>query len=106
MHARVVASVVIDQLVDFYRLFIDVAGVNMKAPWNLIRFLPMAKRLMAAGRLPALLFAVAGKAASEGNRLGKLKDDLKLLQALCLAYWRGVYRASSGKGNQIGRGHV
>ena len=69
----------------------------MKAPWNFIRYLPMAKRLMAAGRLPALLFAVAGKAASEGNRLGKLKDDLKLLQALCLAYWRGEYRAISGK---------
>ena len=69
----------------------------MKAPWNLIRYLPMAKRLMAAGRLPALLFAVAGKTASEGGRLGKIKDDLKLLQALCLAYWRGEYRAISGK---------
>ncbi|MFJ3484185.1 YkvA family protein [Pseudomonas sp. NPDC090202] len=69
----------------------------MKAPWNLLRYLPMAKRLMAAGRLPALLFAVAGKAATDGNRLGKLKDDLKLLQALCLAYWRGEYRAISGK---------
>jgi len=81
----------------FRSIFIDIAGVNMKAPWNFIRYLPMAKRLMAAGRLPALLFAVAGKAASEGNRLGKLKDDLKLLQALCLAYWRGEYRAISGK---------
>jgi uncharacterized membrane protein YkvA (DUF1232 family) len=78
-------------------IFIDIAGGNMKAPWSFIRYLPMAKRLMAAGRLPALLFAVAGKAASEGNRLGKLKDDLKLLQALCLAYWRGEYRAISGK---------
>jgi uncharacterized membrane protein YkvA (DUF1232 family) len=69
----------------------------MKAPWNLIRYLPMARRLMAAGRLPALLFAVARKGAGEGNRLGKLKDDLKLLQALCLAYWRGEYRAISPK---------
>ena len=67
----------------------------MKAPWNLIRYLPMARRLMAAGRLPTLLFAVARKGAGEGNRLGKLKDDLKLLQALCLAYWRGEYRAIS-----------
>jgi uncharacterized membrane protein YkvA (DUF1232 family) len=78
-------------------IFIGNDGVDMKAPWNLIRYLPMARRLMAAGRLPGLLFAVAGKAASEGGRLGKLKDDLKLLQALCLAYWRGEYRAISGK---------
>jgi uncharacterized membrane protein YkvA (DUF1232 family) len=69
----------------------------MKVPWNLLRYLPMAKRLMAAGRLPALLFAVARKGAGEGNRLGKIKDDLKLLQALCLAYWRGEYRAISPK---------
>jgi len=69
----------------------------MKAPWNLIRYLPMARRLMAAGRLPTLLFAVARKGAGEANRLGKLKDDLKLLQALCLAYWRGEYRAISPK---------
>jgi uncharacterized membrane protein YkvA (DUF1232 family) len=69
----------------------------MKAPWNLIRYIPMARRLMTAGRLPALLFAVARKGAGEGNRLGKLKDDLKLLQSLCLAYWRGEYRAISGK---------
>jgi len=69
----------------------------MKTPWNLIRFLPMAQRLLNRGRLPALLFAVARKGAGEGNRLGKLKDDLRLLQALCLAYWRGEYRAISPK---------
>lgn len=69
----------------------------MKIPWNLLRYLPMAQRLLAAGRLPALLFAVARKGAGEGNRLGKLKDDLKLLQSLCLAYWRGEYRAISPK---------
>ncbi|MDY7561193.1 YkvA family protein [Pseudomonas sp. 10B1] len=67
----------------------------MKMPWNLLRFIPMAQRLITAGRLPALLFAVARKGAAEGNRLGKLKDDLRLLQALCLAYWRGEYRAIS-----------
>jgi uncharacterized membrane protein YkvA (DUF1232 family) len=72
-------------------------GVDMKAPWNFIRYLPMAQRLMAAGRLPALLFAVARKGASEGSRLGKIKEDLRLLQALCLAYWRGEYRAISPK---------
>lgn len=65
----------------------------MKAPWNFSRFLPLAGRLLSRGRLPTLLFAVASKGASQGNRLGKLKDDLRLLQALCLAYWRGEYRA-------------
>lgn len=69
----------------------------MKTPWNLLRFLPMAQRLLSRGRLPALIFAVARKSATQGNRLGKLKDDLRLLQALCLAYWRGEYRAISPK---------
>ena len=65
----------------------------MKAPWNFTRFLPLAERLLSRGRLPALLFAVARK----GPRLGQLKDDLRLLQALCLAWWRGEYRAISPK---------
>lgn len=69
----------------------------MKTPWNVLRFLPMAQRLLSRGRLPALIFAVARKGATQGNRLGKLKDDLRLLQALCLAYWRGEYRAISPK---------
>ena len=69
----------------------------MKAPWNFTRFLPLAARLIGRGRLPTLLFAVAAKGSSQGSRLGKLKDDLKLLQALCLAYWRGEYRAISPK---------
>ena len=51
----------------------------MKAPWNFARFLPLAGRLLARGRLPTLLFAVASKGAAQGNRLGKLKDDLRLL---------------------------
>src|SRR5471032_46144 len=69
----------------------------MKIPWNLVRFLPLAERVLSRGRLPALLFAVARKGAAQGNRLGELKDDLRLLQALCLAYWRGEYRAISPK---------
>jgi uncharacterized membrane protein YkvA (DUF1232 family) len=72
-------------------------GVDMKAPWNLLRYLPMARRLIAAGRLPGLLFAVARKGSAEGSRLGRIKDDLRLLQALCLAYWRGEYRSISPK---------
>jgi uncharacterized membrane protein YkvA (DUF1232 family) len=69
----------------------------MKIPWNLVRFMPLAERVLSRGRLPALLFAVARKGAAQGNRLGELKDDLRLLQALCLAYWRGEYRAISPK---------
>lgn len=69
----------------------------MKTPWSFARFLPLAGRLISRGRLPTLLFAVARKGANQGWRLGKLKDDLRLLQALCLAYWRGEYRAISPK---------
>ncbi|MFJ7145542.1 YkvA family protein [Pseudomonas protegens] len=69
----------------------------MKAPWSFARFLPLAGRLLSRGRLPTLLFAVASKGASQGGRLGKVKEDLRLLQALCLAYWRGEYRAVSPK---------
>ncbi|GFM64633.1 hypothetical protein PSCICJ_07510 [Pseudomonas cichorii] len=71
--------------------------MNMKAPWNFIRYLPGARRLLAAGRLPGLLFAVARKGSTEGSRLGRIKEDLRLLQALCLAYWRGEYRDISPK---------
>ncbi|WP_409301760.1 YkvA family protein [Pseudomonas sp. KCJK8993] len=69
----------------------------MKAPWNFARFLPLAARLLGRGRLPTLLFAVASKGVFQGERLGKVKEDLRLLQALCLAYWRGEYRAISPK---------
>ncbi|MNN55477.1 hypothetical protein D3C81_1703540 [compost metagenome] len=53
----------------------------------------MAERLLSRGRLPALLFAVARK----GPRIGQLREDVKLLQSLCLAWWRGEYRAISPK---------
>lgn len=65
----------------------------MKAPWTFARFLPLAERLLSRGRLPALLFAVARK----GPRLGKLREDVRLMQALCLAWWRGEYRSISTK---------
>ncbi|MGH8380548.1 YkvA family protein [Pseudomonas sp.] len=65
----------------------------MKAPWTFARFLPLAERLLSRGRLPALIFAVARK----GPRLGKLREDVRLMQALCLAWWRGEYRSISAK---------
>ncbi|OUM37419.1 hypothetical protein B8W72_04480 [Pseudomonas putida] len=65
----------------------------MSAPWNFARFLPLAERLLSRGRLPALLFAVARKRP----RIGQLREDVKLLQSLCLAWWRGEYRAISPK---------
>ena len=65
----------------------------MSAAWNFARFLPLAERLLSRGRLPALLFAVARK----GPRIGRLREDVKLLQSLCLAWWRGEYRAISPK---------
>jgi uncharacterized membrane protein YkvA (DUF1232 family) len=67
----------------------------MKAPWSFNRFLPLAERLLSRGRLPALMFAVTRK--MRGNSIGKLKEDVQLLQSLCLAYWRGEYRAISKK---------
>lgn len=67
----------------------------MKIPWSFARFLPKAERLLSRGRLPALVFAVARK--SKHYRMGNLRDDLYLLQALCMAYWRGEYRAISAK---------
>jgi len=67
----------------------------MKAPWSFNRFVPLAERLLSRGRLPALVFAVTRKV--RGNSIGKLKDDVLLLRSLCLAYWRGEYRAISKK---------
>ncbi|WP_137885227.1 YkvA family protein [Pseudomonas sp. 2FE] len=69
----------------------------MNAPWNFTRYLPLAQRFLARGRLPALLFAVARKSATQGGRLGALKEDLRVLQALCMAWWRGEYRAISSQ---------
>lgn len=67
----------------------------MKAPWNFLRYLPIAQGILAKGRLPLLLLAVARKRRDKGRLLGGLRDDLKLLQELCVAYWRGEYRAVS-----------
>ena len=34
---------------------------------------------------------------AQGPKLGQLREDVRLLQALCLAWWRGEYRAISPK---------
>ncbi|CAD5107752.1 DUF1232 domain-containing protein [Zestomonas carbonaria] len=67
----------------------------MKTPWNLKRYLALAQRFLGNGRLPFLLAAVTRKSARQGWRLSAVKDDLRLLQALCGAWWRGEYRAIS-----------
>lgn len=65
----------------------------MKAPWNFLRYLPLAQRLIRRGRVPALLLAVARKSSSRRGLLKGLREDLQLLQMLCVAWWRGEYRA-------------
>lgn len=67
----------------------------MKAPWTFLRYLPMAQRVLARGRLPVILLAVARKRSSRGGLINGLREDLGLLQALCVAWWRGEYRAIS-----------
>lgn len=69
----------------------------MNPPWPLARFLPIAARILRRKRLPALLLAVAGKASRRAAGQRGLGESLALLQALCLAWWRGEYRAISGK---------
>ncbi|MCY1285036.1 hypothetical protein D9M68_313370 [compost metagenome] len=67
----------------------------MKIPWNLKRYLALAQRFLAGGRLPFLLAAVTRKSVRQGWRLSAVRDDLRLLLALCNAWWRGEYRAVS-----------
>jgi len=67
----------------------------MKAPWNFLKYLPLAQRLIKRGKIPALLLAVARKSSSKRGLLKGLREDLTLLQALCVAWWRGEYRAIS-----------
>jgi uncharacterized membrane protein YkvA (DUF1232 family) len=69
----------------------------MKAPWNFQRHLTLAQRFLAGGRLPALLLAVSRKRASQGGRLGAVKDDLGMLLTLANAWLRGEYRRINPK---------
>lgn len=67
----------------------------MKAPWNLMKYLPLAQRVLLRGRLPVVLIAVARKRSSKKGWLKGLGEDLSLLQSLCVAWWKGEYRAVS-----------
>jgi len=67
----------------------------MKAPWNFMRYFPLAQRLIRMGKIPALLLAVARKSSSKRGLMKGLGEDLGLFQALCVAWWRGEYRAIS-----------
>lgn len=69
----------------------------MNVPRHLARFLPIAARILRRKRLPALLLAVSGKAARRGGGKRGLGENLALLQSLGLAWWRGEYRAISGR---------
>ncbi|HSX69764.1 MAG TPA: DUF1232 domain-containing protein [Pseudomonas sp.] len=68
----------------------------MNFPWNNTRYLRLAQRVLARGRLPSLLMAVARKGEG-GDRFARLRGDLRLLQGLCAAWWRGEYRAISSQ---------
>ena len=67
----------------------------MKTPWNLKRYLTQAQRFLRSGRLPLLLAAVSRKSIRQSWRLAGVREELRLLQALCVAWWRGEYRAVS-----------
>src|SRR5690606_24664819 len=69
----------------------------MKTPWRLARYLPAAARFLREGRLPELLRAVGDKRTPEGARFAGLKDDLRLLRSLCLAWFKGEYRQISSQ---------
>ena len=67
----------------------------MKAPWSFLKYLPMAQRVLARGRLPIVLLAVARKRSARGGLIKGMREDLGLLQAMCVAWWRGEYRQVS-----------
>lgn len=65
----------------------------MKTPKNFSRYLGLAQRFLKAGRLPGLLLSALRKREKLGLNMSALGRDLQLLQALCMAWWRGEYRA-------------
>lgn len=69
----------------------------MKTPWKLTRYLPLAARFLREGRLPELLRALADKRTPQDQRFAALKEDLQLLRALSLAWFKGEYRQISSQ---------
>ena len=69
----------------------------MKAPWKMTRYLPLAARFLREGRLPELLRALGDKRTPQGQRFAALKEDLQLLRALSLAWFKGEYRQISNQ---------
>lgn len=67
----------------------------MKTPWKLLRYLPQAARFLREGRLPELLHALRDKRTPQGQRFAVFREDLQLLRALSLAWFKGEYRQIS-----------
>lgn len=67
----------------------------MFPPPSFQRYLALARRYLAAERLPVLLRKVAQKAKRQADRLGRLAEDVQLLWRLLAAWWRGEYPAPS-----------
>ncbi|WP_447590234.1 YkvA family protein [Aquipseudomonas campi] len=65
----------------------------MNIPRHLKRYFRLAQPILARGRLPALLLAVASKRSARGVGFSQLGENLRLLQGLCMAWFRGEYRA-------------
>ena len=69
----------------------------MKTPWRLTRYLPLAARFLRDGRLPELLRALGDKRTPQDQRFAAFKEDLQLLRALSLAWFKGEYRQISNQ---------
>lgn len=69
----------------------------MKIPWRLTRYLPLAARFLREGRLPELVRALGDKHTPQGQRFAAFKEDVHLLRALSLAWFKGEYRQISSQ---------
>jgi uncharacterized membrane protein YkvA (DUF1232 family) len=69
----------------------------MKTPWRLTRYLPLAARFLRDGRLPELMRALGDKSTPSGQRFAAFKEDVQLLRALSLAWFKGEYRQISSQ---------
>lgn len=69
----------------------------MRIPWRLTRYLPLAARFLRDGRLPELMRALRDKRTPQGQRFAAFKEDVQLLRALSLAWFKGEYRQISSQ---------